>query len=256
MEMNLKFLKTDSYNELLSHLNNDKSNFVQNLVSGNYDKWFDDSKTYTIHGIVLPKYIPQKKSYLSDSKFAIEFYESLKSLTRFQAADKRMWGYLTMKIYRSECYKFGSYDLARSPTQNTIKQHFFYEGRGNSTASRNLLSKLFWAVKQTVDEDLDDKYKFTKLLIKENNSQLFQDITQRGRLFDNKELIYGILLFMEDKTSDESKLITPILLNHLYNFDISQLSRFEIQDLIQTFYDDLKKIGRNEIEKKGFFRFK
>ena len=254
--MKLRYLKTDSYYELLKQLNNHKSLFVSNLQNGDYDKWFVDEKTHPIEGITLPKYTPVKRNYISDHIFAIELYESLSNLTRFQATDKRLWGYLTMKLYRKECYKFGSYDTISRPSVKKIKENFFYEGRGNSTASRNLLSKLFWAVKQTIDEKSNDKYYFTKLLIKDDNSQLFQDLTQRRSLFDKKELIYGTLLFMENKKSDESKLITPILLNHLYSFDISHLSRYEVKDLIDVFYEDLKNIGRSEIEKKGFFGFR
>lgn len=254
--MKLRYLKTDSYYGLLSELNNHKSLFVENLQSGTYDKWFEEDKTHQIEGINLPKYNPIKRNYISDHKFAIELFESLSSLTRFQITDKRLWGYLTMKLYRKECYKFGSYDTVSSPSVKKIKENFFYEGRGNSTASRNLLSKVFWAVRQTVDEESKDKYYFTKLLIKDDNSQLFQDLTQRRSLFDNKELVYGILLFMENKKSDESKIITPILLNHLYSFDLSQLSRYEIKELVEVFYKDLKNIGRSEIEKKGLFRFR
>lgn len=254
--MKLRYLKTDSYYELLKQLNNHKSLFVNNLQNGIYDKWFVDEKTHPIEGITLPNYNPIKKNYISDHNFAIELFESLSSLTRFQATDKRLWGYLTMKLYRKECYKFGSYDTISSPSVKKIKENFFYEGRGNSTASRNLLSKVFWAVKQTVDEESNDKYYFTKLLIKDDNSQLFQDLTQRRSLFDNRELVYGILLFMENRKSDESKIITPIFLNHLYSFDVSQLNRFEIKELVEVFYKDFKSIGGSEIEKKGFFTFR
>lgn len=250
----LKLLKLESYIELLKKLKNRQNNFVNDLIQGDYDHYFSDDKLYSLNGISLPSYNPIKKDYKSDHEFAIAFYESLSSLTRFQATDKRLWSYLTMFAYRAECYNFGSYDTNKKKSESTIRSDFFYEGRGNQTASKNLLSKLYWAVKQTLDEELKDKYYYTKLLIRDNNSQLFFDLTQRSRIFNRKELLYGYLLFMEDKTINDSRFVSKFLQNHLYNFDLTSFDRLQIQDLLQSFYIDLKEIGRGDYEKKGLLR--
>lgn len=250
----LKLLKLESYIELIKKLKNRQSNFITDLIQGDYDHFFSEDKLHSLNEISLPVYKPIKKNYLSDHEFAISFYEALSNLTRFQATDKRLWSYLTMYTYRTECFKFGSYDTTKNQSESKIRGDFFYEGRGNQTAARNLLSKIYWAVKQTVDDESNDKYYYTKLLIRDNNSQLFFDLTQRSKIFNRKELLFGYLLFMEDKTINDSRFVSKFLQNHLYNFDLTSLDRLQIQDLLQSFYIDLNEIGRGDYEKKGLLK--
>lgn len=242
--MAFKIINYDAYNQLLINSNNAEE-FIYKLRTGEYDHLFDENYTIT-HPVELkfPNYIPRsdKKSYLEDDVFAISFYETLQPLTRFQLSDKRLWATLTLLEYRVECLQFGNYSNQQS--SDKIKKDFFFEGLGTTTPSRNLLSKIFWGVKLTYDASSDDPYTFTKLLFRDDNSQTFQDLTQRIKFLSNKELTFGYLLFMKDQVDIQSKTLAPLLLNHLYSYDLGNYNRDDIKTLLESLLNDYMNISR------------
>ena len=61
----------------------------------------------------------------------------------------------------------------------------------------NTLSRLWWATYLTVDEESDDKYRYTRVLLQDGNSDLLQNLS-KSKLFRHKEAVIGILKFFSE----------------------------------------------------------
>lgn len=137
----------------------------------------------------------------SDFDNAVSFYEANKGIPPFIAAEEAFWAYLTHVEYFDYVKK--RWKIDHNTTKETILKRFFYSG-GNMD---NTLSRLWWAAHLTVDDSLDDKYQYTRVLLQEGNSDLLQNLS-KSKLFRHKEAVIGILKFFSEykDRSDFSKV--------------------------------------------------
>jgi len=210
--------------------------FVEGLLKGEFDdKFFSEDN-------ILQD--PKKRSFPKFSKpqnelsCAIELFETLK-LTELNANDTRLWTYACLKVYPQ--YIINRNKIDQTLNRDLLYRYFFFKGGSATTNVLNTISKLWWSVNQTFDEDLKDPYQYTKILHK--GSQLFQDTTQRPLIFSNKVILKGYLEFMDTKKSDLSKYIAPYFLNHIKSFNLYHYSKEQVVDLLENFLDDIRKKG-------------
>ena len=210
--------------------------FVSALVNGEFD-----DKFFSPDNILQD---PKKRSFPKFTKpsnelnCAIELFQSLK-LNELNANDTRLWTYACLRVYPQ--YIINRNKIDETLNRELLFRYFFFKGGSATTNALNSISKLWWSVNQTYDEDLKDPYHYTKILHK--GSQLFQDTTQRQLIFSNKVILNGYLDFMENKKSDLSKSIVPYFYNHIKSFNLYHYDKDQIVDLLENFLEDIIKKG-------------
>ena len=127
----------------------------------------------------------------SDFENAVAFYEANKGIPPFIAAEEAFWAYLTHIEYFDFVKK--RWNINSETTKETIQKRFFYSGSNMD----NTLSRLWWAAHLTVDDSAEDKYKYTKVLLQDGNSDLLQNLS-KSKLFRHKEAVIGILKFFSE----------------------------------------------------------
>lgn len=127
----------------------------------------------------------------SDFENAIAFYEANKDVPPFIAAEEAFWAYLTHIDYFDFVKK--RWLINSETSKETILKRFFYSGSNMD----NTLSRLWWATYLTVDEESDDKYRYTRVLLQDGNSDLLQNLS-KSKLFRHKEAVIGILKFFSE----------------------------------------------------------
>jgi hypothetical protein len=227
----LLFELNKSYNSTSS-----SKNFIDSLRFGKYDHLFtEENIQFHPDNIELVNFTKIDDRY----NCAISLYENLKELELQEANDKRLWVYLSLFVYRD--YTLRRLMKSRGDwtkyIQGTIINNLFFEGSSTAPNYRNYLSSLWWSIKMSVDESLDDKYKYSKMMFK--NTEVFMDITQRKNIFKNPILIKAILevIFEEGNnklnTTMRSRIIAKTITNnHLISFSLNGLDKDDIKDLI------------------------
>lgn len=131
----------------------------------------------------------------NDLKSSIKLYENL-NLDETQASDPRLWTYLTHVT-------FWNYMRERWPIEgprvkipeNRAKSRYFLINLNLETLTRNGISRLWWYVHLTVDEDKKDKYALTKVLL--SRADLTVGITERA-LGSSESIRTALLEFLEE----------------------------------------------------------
>lgn len=126
----------------------------------------------------------------SDFENAVLLYESNRGIPPFIAAEEAFWAYLTHVEYFDFVKK--RWKINASTPKEVIIRRFFY-----SSNMGNALSRLWWSAHLTVDDSENDKYKYTKVLLQEGNSDLLQNFS-KSKLFRHKEAVIGILKFFSE----------------------------------------------------------
>lgn len=207
--------------------------FVSNLKRGEYDDFFFDPEH------VLLSESKQKLKLFSKPtdqlECAKELYEMLQ-IKRLQANDTRLWTYLCLGYFRE--YIIASSKIDSTFSRNALFEKFFLLSNSISNISKNPLSKLWWGIHQTIDHNLDDPYFYSRKIFGPGRSELFFDLSQRGLFFSDKKLLLAFLDFIEDKPSKVTpmKIVSPIMLNHIKNNSLFHLTRSEIVELLEGFY--------------------
>ena len=225
--------------------------FLDKLIRGEFDnKFFKDSDLIeddrgrefpNLDNVVDPSKI-SNKGFSLQTECAIKLYESLKHLSENDASDPRLWMYANLYIYRGFIFK--RWGVNQNTTVRTFKDRFMYLGSSYNTNVRTSICDYWWAVHKTHDPSLEDPYKYTRMLFA--NSDVFQNITQRLELFPNKNVLRGLLEFVEGYSSSGSvnimfrKLIVYFH-NHIKLFDTRFMSKEEISDMYTSFAGDYKK---------------
>ena len=156
---------------------------------------YDKTQVLLIPNLVRPQGLLEKMDPEDDLKSAIALYEAYKDLTPLQAADKSLWAYLAHVDLFSYVQKRNPQVLEPGFNDaNYINNHFFY-GFGHQIY--HPLYGLWWGVKNTVDESLEDPYEYTRIFFKEYGLR----VTYIGRymIFRHKEEVIGICKFIKDE---------------------------------------------------------
>jgi hypothetical protein len=223
--------------------NNSPKDFIDSLSYGKYDYLFSkENIKFHPDNIELIEFIQIDER----CNCAISLYENLKDLELQEANDKRLWVYLSLYVYRTytlrRLMKSRGKDAWTKYKQETIINNLFFEGSSAVPNYRNYLSSLWWSIKMTIDESLEDPYKYSKMMF--INTEIFMDITQRKNIFKNPILIKAILevIFEEGNnklsTTNKSKIIAKTITNnHLISFSLNGLNKDNIKDLINDTFD-------------------
>ena len=169
----------------------------QSLKDGHLERYLADkypiedpnSCIYRLQGVEHHKV--ELDADKSDFDNAVAFYEANIGVPPFIAAEEAFWAYLTHVDYFS--FVKNRWKIGPDSSKETIIKRFFYTGSNMD----NTLSRLWWAAHLTVDDDSEDKYKYTKVLLQDGNSDLLQNLS-KSKLFRHKEAVIGILKFFSE----------------------------------------------------------
>ena len=233
------------YNELSKFDDNIPMEFfVNKLRTQEYDDDILLDKTFIIQ--------PEEAKKLSvfhhlddpkkDIEKAIQLHEDLNISRLEEASDPRLWSYLSLVVYRD--YICERWDL-KSKKKGVLKNRLFYLSSSTNTNAKHALARLWWSVEMTKGISLKkDEYHYTKLLLKQGNSQIMFDLIERRYLFRNRTIIKAYLDFFEefkpkDSTGTSSKMV-KFLYNHIKSYDIRFWSEKEVDYLLEDFYSIIK----------------
>jgi len=175
-----------------------RSEIKKNL--DNYTSDYSWITTYTYNSKIcletnfkLPEnFILNKDS--EDIDNSIITFNALKDLSRTQAADPRLWTYLTH-------VKFWEYMRARWPLErstagdkvNYIRERYFVSSNNSRSLIRNGIGRLWWYSYLTYDKTRSDPFELTKILLSQQD--IAAQITERS-FSRNRKLIFPILDFI------------------------------------------------------------
>lgn len=139
--------------------------------------------------------IPREKSK-DDLENCIRVYDALKFLPPSVAADPRLWAYL--------CHEtFYEYMVKRWPIEHgsdTVNDRYFTSSGGARTRYRNGISRLWWIPHLTYDENLDDPYSLTRVILRRQDDM--ENFMGRN-LNLNRKVLHAMLHVLEDKSIEE-----------------------------------------------------
>lgn len=128
----------------------------------------------------------------SDFEAARILYESYHTISRLQASDKAFWTYLChVDLFEYIQKRFPKVLEPDFNNSTYIDRHWFY-GLGHEIY--HPLQGLWWDVNQTITNNPEDPYRYTRFLFKDYN--LRTSFLGRYVSFRNKEQVFGILEFL------------------------------------------------------------
>lgn len=121
--------------------------------------------------------------YDIDIKLAIAMYQNeyFSNLTKEEANDENLWA--TINIEHFAEYTTDRWNINSTSPTNIEKRVF---KKGKLLYNRNSLARLWWITQLTVDEILEDKFQYTKLIL--SRSQFEQSIMESSLAKNNKIL--------------------------------------------------------------------
>ena len=251
-------IKNKSLRTLKSNLekfNKDRNlnGFLFDLKRGVFDEYFKNEHILQGEFKISPDRLnsadPSSKKRFEASKIV---YEDLKDLSIEEAHDVRLWSFLSLYVYRGYC--INRYKKGREGNKKTILTRFFTIGDNYLTFTRNYISGLYWTAKKTYDNNLDDPYYYTKLIY--SNTQLTQDLMERFDFLKDKNFIQAFLDLSDDLlkkssgvTTQYSRLMSSVMLNHYKNHHFTHFSKDQIREELNAHYDFQQSIGRIKVKR-------
>ena len=197
-----KLFRTKYVDQLISQVDN---GINLEKFYGNYFP-YDESQVLSVPKIFQPEGLKYKMKPKDNCASGIALFEAFPTISALQAADSRLWIYLAIAdlfSYVREKWASQIPDVAdperEEKMKSNIRIHWFGLQKDSSTFNpmRHALANLWWSVYISVNRrahTIEDKYKYTKLLFK---NETFRTRTATGFLGRNREALYGILNFME-----------------------------------------------------------
>lgn len=185
---NLIFLTQNSLDRLQAninanhHLYSENSPWLGSYFSGT--GWLQDSNLAAADTFDLK--MPISKTELCDLENTRTVYTALRHLTPLQAADPRLWAYMTHVThwdYMRKRWPIEQYMFKQDLREN-IQQRYFFMPNKSRALIRNGMARLWWYGYCSYDESRDDPFELTTALLK--NLDVTQSILERAFSLNTK----------------------------------------------------------------------
>jgi hypothetical protein len=197
----IKFLKEHALNQLQANITSNQNRYLENepwlnsyLPGAN---WFLESNVLEIAPIQLQ--LPTTKTRLFDLENTRTVYAALQHLTPLQAADPRLWAYLTHVTYWEYMRKRWPMEqyTGKPRMKEIIQERYFLMSDRSRALIRNGLARLWWYGYCSYDETREDPFELTSALLK--NLDVTQSILERAfsRNISVTKALLGVLLEQE-----------------------------------------------------------
>lgn len=196
-EINIKMLTEDA----LNFLRNNKSSFATKISENENNLWIKEllpqpifvEKKLLINDFDLEDN-PESADKNIDFKNSVTLYENLNSLPRYILCDERFWLWLHLDKFYSVVRK-----MMKIRSESTFTDHWLQSGGTRRGIMFGVLSRCYFRVALTVDENASDKYELTKWVIE--NPERYRNLTWRS--FSSEEHLVRGILRGEKKVIDE-----------------------------------------------------
>ncbi|WP_274649018.1 DUF6339 family protein [Paenibacillus humicola] len=172
-----------------------------------------------------------------------KIYTALKELTILQATDERLWVYLTHTIfwkYMRKRWPVESY-LDKDKPEEAIKERYFFMANRDRALIRNGIARLWWYGYVSYDENREDPFELTKVLL--SKLDIAQSLLERS-FSRNPDITKSVLSVLKQKEL-ESSFIDRENFRSLMMY-INQLGGVTILDTLDP--EDLEELVREKIE--------
>jgi hypothetical protein len=132
---------------------------------------------------------------MEDLSNAIKLYEYLKGIPLTLASEEKFWAFLTHTSFWGYMCKRWPVQEAEGDVVEFIKTRYFFSAK-SKTFYRNGLSRLWWYVHLTYDQNRDDHYYYTRLIL--GNQDLANLLIETTNLSRNKVALKAILEVIVD----------------------------------------------------------
>jgi hypothetical protein len=143
----------------------------------------------------LPSLASHGGSAAEDLQNARSLYVALQGLTPAQAADERLWAYMTHVL-------FWGYMRSRWPVdaaaEHRIRERYFVDPPGPRGLVRNGISRLWWYAHVTYDERRDDPFELTAVLL--HTEDVAQQLMERS-ISNSPRILKAVLSALKDACS-------------------------------------------------------
>lgn len=188
-------------------------------------------------------HMPQSSTIHFDFENTKKIYTSLKELSILQATDERLWAYLTHTIfwkYMRKRWPVESY-LDKDKPEEAIKERYFFMANRDRALIRNGIARLWWYGYVSYDEDREDPFELTKVLL--SKLDIAQSLLERS-FSRNPDITKAVLSVLKQKEL-ESSFIDRRNFRDLMMY-INQLGGVTILDTLDR--EDLEELIRKKIE--------
>jgi len=166
----LNFLKQNSLERLLANIVPNVGHYAEDnpwlasYFSG--ANWWLESNIGMPASIILR--LPDSKLDLFDLENTRAVYSALRQLTPVQAADPRLWAYMTHVThwdYMRQRWPIEQY-IGKPRLKEIIQERYFFMSDRSRAPLRNGIARLWWYGYCSYDETLDDPFELTGALLK------------------------------------------------------------------------------------------
>lgn len=154
---------------------------------------YDKDQVVMIPTLRYPEGLKDKMIPTSQGDFesAVALYEAYPNLTPLQASDKAFWTYLThVDLFEYVQKRYPKVLDEDFDNINYVLNHWFHT---SDWIKVHPLASLWWYVKLTIDESLEDKYKYTKFFF---DSYEFRTNFVQYNIARHKEAVIGYFDFI------------------------------------------------------------
>ena len=208
--MAIRFLKTETIGELYLNIENDKDLYL----SGSFASYGLDSplKSFDSAGNVNVQELATLHLPTNDDFFEAENSEivfgAFRDITRYQAADTRMWAYYSLlyglpyarKRYPSKFQKLALID----DLSEAVDLHFFKPNNSRNLIRNNLLARLWWNARVVNDIDPRSAPEMLRALLinTDHRAQFMERPSQFSTNAFQAGLMYSLKKYKENNKSN------------------------------------------------------
>lgn len=170
---------------------------------------------------------------------SIILYNSLKELPLYILTDERFWAWINFK----KGYK-AAIQAMPVKSDSTFADHWLFTQGNRRGIFFGVLSRCFFRVALTIQEDSDDKYELTRFVI--NNPERFRNLTWRSSSSE-KHIVHGIVRAEKDIDELYGDKVKNSLYSDVAKF-VSLYCSVRLVDIISE--DDIYKAVYEYMESK------
>jgi hypothetical protein len=243
--VDLNYISDSSLEEL-------KVNILSNLEKyKSEDIWVDRffegavwSFPSTVRIEAVDLHIPQSSTLHFDFENTKKIYTALKGISVIQATDERLWAYLTHNTfwnYMRKRWPVESY-LDKEKPADAVKERYFFMANRDRALIRNGIARLWWYGFVSYDEERDDPFELTKILL--SKLDIAQSLLERS-FSRNPAITKAVLSVLNQKEQEDSSFVDREKFRILMMY-INQLGGVTILDTLDR--RDLEGLVREKIE--------
>lgn len=172
----------------------------------------------------------------TDFKNSVELFRCFNTLPGYVLSDERFWLWVNFEVG----YQIAQANMPITPGSSVFKDHWLFIQGKRRGLFFGVLSRCYFRVALTVDNELDDPYELTRFVIE--NPERFRNLTWRA-FSSNKSIVAGALR-AEKRLLEENFSVESAAFYAEVAKAISRAGSLKLLDCMSA--DDVEKLVYNE----------